>query len=166
MSRDKPIRLLASHGTNALDRPIPEGEPLGDYDADAVADMTPEQLLDAPVIPGMITLRESGDLFDQGALFIDARSDSDFADGHIEAAVWMPASEVLMRAEELFEFDPAMPVVIYCTGGTCDASHNVQRRLEQYGPDLGLEFLRHPHHGARVRGVGSGPGLPTSEGDG
>ncbi|MEQ8769522.1 MAG: rhodanese-like domain-containing protein [Phycisphaerales bacterium] len=167
MMRDKPIRLVAQHGTNYLDQRddniAAQRDRLGDYDAGAIPGMTPEQLLDAPVIPGMITLGEAHELFEQGALFLDARSDSAFAEGHIEGAVWMPASEVLMRAEELFAFDPGMPVVIYCTGGTCDASHNVQRRLEQYGPDLGLVFTD-----IRILGLGyeewKRAGLPTSEG--
>ncbi|GJM18886.1 MAG: hypothetical protein DHS20C14_10990 [Phycisphaeraceae bacterium] len=167
LTRERPIAFA---GTSAPDtqpepregfRTSPDPET---YNASRVDTLSGDDLLDEPVLEGMITLREARELFEQGALFLDSRHLENFELGHIEGAVWMPASEVLVRAEELMAFDPATPVVIYCTGGTCDASHNTASRLTTYGPDLGLDFAD-----VRILGLGyeewERAGLPTAEGD-
>lgn len=162
--RDKPIKLGGSFERPPQDVIQERIDARGGYDYRAIPSMTPEELLDADVLPGMITLREAHELFEEGALFLDSRGEDAFEAGHIRGALWMPAGEVLMRAEELLAFDPATPVVIYCTGGSCDASHNTASRLETYGPDLGIEFAD-----VRIMGLGydewKRAGLPTSEDD-
>ncbi|MEM9372480.1 MAG: rhodanese-like domain-containing protein [Planctomycetota bacterium] len=99
--------------------------------------------LDASVNPGQITLREAYELYEQGAWFLDARSESDFSRGYIEGAIWMPASHASTNAgqEDLNFIPPGDTVVIYCTGGDCDASKNTQRRLALLQYDFDVRIL-------------------------
>jgi rhodanese-related sulfurtransferase len=68
-----------------------------------------------------------------GALFLDARRTQNFAEGHIAGArpfsPW--ESDIDERVKKLFEEnrDPAMPIVVYCTGGACEDSHMVAQKL-------------------------------------
>lgn len=110
------------------------------YDADRVAATSGEALLDEPVLDGMITLREAHELFERGATFLDARHEEEYDAGHVAGAVWMPAEDVFDRADELMAFDPALPVVIYCEGGTCEASHNTANRLDMLNGQMQLGF--------------------------
>lgn len=115
---------------------------------------------DPSVKSGTISLDEARALFEQGAFFLDARYESDYRAGHIEGAFWMPASRVITPAgrAELEIIEPGGTVVIYCTGGDCDASENTAIRLEQSG------F----HFDIRILGKGyadwADAGLPTSTG--
>lgn len=110
------------------------------YDADRVASLSGESLLDEPVLPGMITLRRAHELFEQGATFLDARHKAEYEAGHVPGAVWMPAEDVFDRADEVMAFDPALPVVIYCEGGPCEASHNTANRLDMLNEQMQLGF--------------------------
>ena len=96
-----------------------------------------DRLLDAPVPEGMLTLRESYSLWEQGAYFLDARHEHEFEAGHIEYAAWLPATLFDSDSDRAFEVVDSMPmdatVVIYCVGGECDASKNTASRLHQIG---------------------------------
>ncbi len=60
-----------------------------------------------------ITLEESKTAFDNGeALFLDVRSQSSYAAGHIPGAVSIPLVELRPRIEEL---DPNQWIITYCT---------------------------------------------------
>ena len=99
--------------------------------------------LDAPVKAGSITLGEAFRLFENGAFFLDARYEADYREGHIEGAFWMPASRVATPEGmgELQIIEPGGTVVIYCTGGDCDASENTAIRLEQAGFTFDIRIL-------------------------
>lgn len=99
--------------------------------------------LDATVYPGQITLREAFGLFEQGAWFLDARSRDDFDAGTIEGAIWMPAFHASTNAgqQDLDIIAPGETVVIFCTGGDCDASKNTQRRLALLQYDFDVRIL-------------------------
>lgn len=99
--------------------------------------------LDAPVYEGQITLREASELFEQGAIFLDARNEDDFNAGHIEGAIWMPAARANTREgqKDLDFIPPGEIVVIYCTGGDCDASKNTQRRMTLLQYDFDVRIL-------------------------
>lgn len=121
----------------------------------------PAEVLDAPVPEGTLTLRQSYELWEQGAYFIDARHEHEFEEGHIQYAAWLASSLFDTDSDRAFAIAQSMPpestVVIYCVGGECDASHNTARRLEQIGfTDL------------RIMGVGYtdwvDAGFPTGEG--
>mgnify|MGYP005846621299 CR=1 FL=1 len=73
--------------------------------------------------------------FTAGAPFVDARLLHEFEAGHVEGAFWMPAETFMNgRIPDAVNFmDRAAPVVVYCGGGQCDASHNVVVLLQQLG---------------------------------
>lgn len=140
-------------------RPNP---PAAEQPAQSPEQADPSALLDAPVPEGMLTLRQSHELWEQGAYFIDARHEHEFDEGHIQYAAWLTSTLFDTDRDRAFAVVESMPpnstVVIYCVGGECDASKNVARRLEQ----LGFSDLR-------IMGVGynewAAAGLPVSEGD-
>ena len=75
-------------------------------------------------------------LHDQGALFLDARRTSVYEQGHIPGArsfsVW--ESDIDEKVNKLFEErgDPrqqAEPIVVYCSGGDCEDSHMLAKKL-------------------------------------
>lgn len=103
-----------------------------------------EALAPEPAVkPGSISLEQAFALFEEGAFFLDARYEADFRAGHIEGAFWMPASRVITPAGrgELQIIEPGGTVVIYCTGGDCDASENTAIRLEQAGFTFDIRIL-------------------------
>lgn len=110
---------------------------------DAIDAATPVGPLDAPVKPGSINLREALALFEQGAFFLDARYEDDFNAGRIEGAFWMPASRVPTEdgRADLEIIAPGGTVIIYCTGGDCDASENTANRIEQMGYSFDIRIL-------------------------
>jgi len=70
------------------------------------------------------------------ALWIDARSAEDFSRGHVPSALSLPPAEWDTRVEAvLIEWSPERPVVVYCGGNDCLASHSVAQRLRE---ELGL----------------------------
>lgn len=131
-------------------------------DSEQAADDGPsDELLDAPVPEGTLTLRQSHELWEQGAYFIDARHREDFEGGHIQYAAWLPSTlfdtDPSSATAVISSIPPDATVVIYCVGGECDASHNTARRLAREGfTDL------------RIMGAGYAEwvaaGLPTNEG--
>ncbi|MFK7759098.1 MAG: rhodanese-like domain-containing protein [Phycisphaerales bacterium] len=113
-----------------------EPTPTADQDADPAVDQL-DPLLDAPVPEGTLTLRESYQLWEEGAYFIDARHDYEFEAGHIEYAFFLPASlfdtdspRALATTDQI---PPDFTIVLYCVGGECDASKNTAAMLEQLG---------------------------------
>jgi rhodanese-related sulfurtransferase len=153
-------------GQDPADLSVPDtGEPADPIDASdtqSPVDVSiPDEILDAPVPEGTLTLRQSYKLWEDGAYFIDARHEEEFIAGHIEYSAWLTSSLFDTDSDRAFEIANSMPpestVVIYCVGGECDASHNVARRLAQIGfTDL------------RIMGVGYADwvdaGFPTEEG--
>lgn len=82
-----------------------------------------------------ITLAQAKALYDQGTMFVDARSAEEFAVKHIEGAVSLSLDAFSggKRPEALDILDPGARVVIYCGGGDCHASHDVAIRLNAFG---------------------------------
>ena len=72
-------------------------------------------------------------LYDQGAIFFDARRTSVFEEGHIKGArhisVW--EADLDEKINKLYEenLDPTKPIVVYCSGGECTDSHMLSERL-------------------------------------
>lgn len=86
-----------------------------------------------------IDLATARQLFDEGALFIDARPRAEYDRSHVAGAVYL-TSELISsgKAQETidglirdFGFD--YPLIIYCHGGDCDASDNVAKLLLPMG---------------------------------
>lgn len=116
-----------------------------DEGADAAGDAATAAAGDAgpPPTPsgGKLTLEEARALWEQGAVFLDARTREEFDAGHILLAFWLPFDQVFTAhgAEVLPMIDPSGTVVIYCVGGDCDASEQTAIRLEA---ELGFTDLR------------------------
>jgi len=70
------------------------------------------------------------------ATFLDARDAEDYEDGHIAEAFFFDYHAV-DRGETPEVIDAVLssdaPIVIYCTGGDCDASHNAAVILQSLG---------------------------------
>ena len=69
-----------------------------------------------------------------GATIIDARSEKDYAEGHVPGALSFPGGRISERLARVFEtIDPEAAVVVYCAGVSCNSSLTVYRRLEREG---------------------------------
>lgn len=82
--------------------------------------------------PVMIDLVIAKEFHDRGVLFVDARDDKEYRDGHIAGAKLAPANpgEIRRWASE------DDPVVTYCSGGECDLSMSLATEL--MGEDWGF----------------------------
>lgn len=81
-----------------------------------------------------ITLDDALELQKLGAVFIDARHRPEYEEGHIQGAFLLPADMFDQGKPECLNFiDPNSFLVIYCSGGECDASHNTAKMLQQVG---------------------------------
>ena len=81
-----------------------------------------------------ITLGEAEELFARGdALFIDARSQSLYAEGHILNAVNYPAEENREALSRPLDAGSNRILVVYCEGGDCLASVAVAKVLKKAG---------------------------------
>ncbi len=81
-------------------------------------------------------------LFDAGAaLFVDARSPEEFAEGHIRGAVNLPFDDVFRKPELAKTLaDGGKPIVAYCDGGDCELSRNLAFSLIEGGHRKVLVF--------------------------
>ena len=81
-----------------------------------------------------VDLAEFRSAIEAGATIIDARSETDYAEGHVPGALSFPGGRVSERLFKVFEkVDPEADVVIYCAGVSCNSSLTVYRRLEREG---------------------------------
>ena len=107
----------------------PGGIPLvGDWSADArFSDDSGQSLV--------ISLDHARELFERDAvLFVDARPESQYQEGHIQGALVIPWQEVdryFMEAVERLEVDKT--IVAYCDGESCDLSHELALFLKEMG---------------------------------
>jgi rhodanese-related sulfurtransferase len=85
--------------------------------------------------PSALSLAKAKQLYDEGVLFIDARSRQEFDQGHIEGAV------LLYYAHADAEWETALsghedldaPLVVYCSGEGCNSSEIVADLLRKVG---------------------------------
>jgi rhodanese-related sulfurtransferase len=74
-------------------------------------------------------------IYDIGkALFVDARSREDYEDGHIPGAVFLSVGqfdELIGAFIDQHSLD--QPIVTYCSGRTCEDSHNLAQLLLDFG---------------------------------
>ena len=106
---------------------------VGDWSAEAhTTTATGEHLI--------ISLSEAAKLFtEKAAVFIDARSDEDFRDGHIQGAKNLPWQDVDQRFIEIAEeISPDVTIITYCDGETCKLSHD----LALFLIDMGFNDVR------------------------
>jgi len=107
----------------------PDGIPF--VDSWSMADKMVTQEGDTMAIP----LEEAAALFEtHGAVFIDARTPSEYDQGHIQSAVNLPWHDVDNYFETvIMTLDPETMVITYCDGGTCSLSHDLAVFLKDLG---------------------------------
>lgn len=76
-------------------------------------------------VPEYINLESAKEMYDRGIIFIDARDEEEFAEGHIKGAILAPSTPELVQ---LFP-DRSSPIVTYCSGGDCDVSMELAEQL-------------------------------------
>ena len=74
-------------------------------------------------------------LFDNGnALFVDARTHDNYDDGHIPGAVSLPVGQFDERIDTFLDQHAIeQSIVTYCSGRTCEDSHNLAQLLIDFG---------------------------------
>lgn len=69
-------------------------------------------------------------------LFVDARNDDDYQEGHIPGAWQLDHYRPDRNLGELLPMLPGtMQIVVYCTGGDCEDSESAALLLQQFGAD-------------------------------
>lgn len=85
-----------------------------------------------------ISSDEAGQAFRAGVPFLDARRSAEFELGRVQGAWSLPIWEEALDTR-LIEFEakanaaPEAPLVLYCSGGSCEDSHLLASRLFQLG---------------------------------
>ncbi len=96
-----------------------------------------ETFLASDRYPGirLISLMETEDLLvERRSLFLDARPERLYRDGHILGALSLPATAARKKIpESVLAFDRESTVVIYCEGGDCQSSLAVAKILHDSG---------------------------------
>ena len=82
------------------------------------------------------TSEQAWDLFQRGALILDARRTDDYTTAHIahsrNFAVW--EADVDFKVQALREEVPTQaPIVVYCSGGSCEDSRMLAEKLHAAG---------------------------------
>lgn len=83
----------------------------------------------------VIPLEEARQLFAAGSvLFVDARSEDEYAAGHIAGAVSLPWQRVEERFMAVAErLEGGGRIIAYCDGETCELSHELAKFLKEMG---------------------------------
>lgn len=118
--------------TPASDGSKPAAEVKG---AEPTSSATPSPTVAPKPLGLMISAEEAKKLFDDGAVFLDARIESEFKAGHVPQAFHLNSSTfgTPAAADAMKALDPSQPAVIYCGGGDCDASKNLAILLQGAG---------------------------------
>ena len=74
-------------------------------------------------------------IFDNGnVLFVDARTRDNYDDGHLPGAVSLPVRQFDELIDTFIDQHAIeQPIVIYCSGRTCEDSHNLAQLLMDFG---------------------------------
>jgi len=75
------------------------------------------------------------------ALFIDAREAGEYAAGHVAGAISIPFDEAFKNPKLVSGVDAkGRPIIVYCSGGDCEASKNLAYQLLDAGKKKVLVF--------------------------
>lgn len=78
----------------------------------------------------VITLLEAKEYFDHhSAVFIDARSEYEFKDGHIQGAISMPLHTLGTSSPLVLSIPRDTTIIVYCDGSECHSSFEVAEKL-------------------------------------
>lgn len=107
-----------------------------------------------------ISIEDAQALFDSGkAVFLDARPQGAFLDGHIQGAKSLPWNEFDIHMEDVIATLPeATPIITYCDGESCHLSKELAKALIE----MGFANVRVLINGW---GLWQSHGLPVSRGD-
>jgi rhodanese-related sulfurtransferase len=113
---------------------------------DPLAAMLGQQMASAPPASDLPTLPDLGrpiqmqlsvvkKFFDaDAALFLDAREDWEYREGHIPGAVHLPFDQAVTDPARLEALEAdGRPMIVYCGGGECELSINLAWELIQAG---------------------------------
>lgn len=91
-----------------------------------------------------ITGEEAVALHRRGIPFLDARRSAVYAEGHVAGARSFPIWESTVDdgIKRLYEegYDVNAPLVVYCSGGSCEDSHMLAERLHRFGFNNALVY--------------------------
>ena len=74
---------------------------------------------------------ETARMWGEKVLWVDARPRTKFEHEHVPGAVLLNEDEwVRLVGPFLDAWEPGKTIVVYCDGGSCDASHAVARRIK------------------------------------
>ena len=72
--------------------------------------------------------------YDGDTLFVDARSTDDYEKGHIPDAISLPVGQFDEQIEAFLKrYPPDQSIVAYCSGRTCEDSHQLAQLLSEVG---------------------------------
>ncbi len=83
--------------------------------------------------PKVINLEQAFTLFNNGAMFLDARDDFDYNEGHISKAVNIPFYAFEENENKLNNIIKDDAIVTYCSGTDCDLSVLLGNKLAKMG---------------------------------
>ncbi|MCX6356453.1 MAG: rhodanese-like domain-containing protein [Candidatus Aureabacteria bacterium] len=107
-----------------------------------------------------IGLAEARRLFENGAVFVDARPAGEYREGHVAGAISIPEDEFRLYLEEVLRVGEERPMVVaYCRGMECDEAHLLAGRLHDAGINEAVVFAGGLTEWSRA-------GLPVEKGGG
>jgi len=132
----KGVALTDTLGDEVLPIETDEAQAPSPYVSDDPLAPAPAPRRDIPVIedfgrPVEIGLQAVKQLHDAGAaLFVDAREDWEYAEGHIPGAINLPYEQAINDPARLETIEQGgKPIVTYCGGGSCEISITVAWEL-------------------------------------
>lgn len=85
-------------------------------------------------LPQMISVKEADSLFKSGtALFIDARHQFDYENGHIVGAVNLPLKLFDKEQDRVKKLPKDVTLITYCDGAACNSSVALAEKLQKAG---------------------------------
>jgi len=99
------------------------------FSTNAAADISPK------TIDGATTIgtNKAKELFDDGVLFVDVRSDKDWAAGRVPDALHLELKKVYSKETLTEEVKPTEPLVVYCNGESCMRSSSAAAKAVSWG---------------------------------
>ena len=91
------------------------------------------EISDPEEIRGLDLANTIGLFNQQAAIFIDARDQWEFGEGHIRGAINIPEFSFSSENELLKEIDKNKMLVIYCSGNECETSKRLAAELKKVG---------------------------------
>lgn len=94
----------------------------------------PPEVTEAEYASGEVSVARARTLWEAGVLIIDARSESEYVEGHIPGAVNIPYEKFVDYYENLVDYvSMDGPVIVYCRSVTCDLSDQLAQELRLMG---------------------------------